>query len=325
MVTVLTRRRFCLAGAATALAHGLPAQTPPASVAAIEHDRILAEAMVAMHGKPGYLAESAVSIAALSAAFLMTRDERYATAAKVYLDSATSTFISELDVAPTLVSLLPCAEIARASSFLVDAIDLKQPNAFFADLLRWLNEARAPVVQRDTKDHRASAWLLLTAALARSQREETILAACAHRLKTPTLRNQIDANGYFPQEMATPNPYRNTLFNFDLLAGACQLLSSSFDDLWDYELADGPGLRSVAAALYPVIADPAKWPGVADAKHFRELPGRRPALLFCGRAYHRPEYVALWESTPATIPADIADSFPIRQPLLWITRAEHGL
>jgi hypothetical protein len=125
--------------------------------------------------------------------------------------------------------------------------------------------------------------------------------------------------------MATPNPFRNTLFNFDLLAGACQLLSSSFDDLWDYELADGPGMRSVAAALYPILATPSKWPGVADAQHFRELPGRRPALLFCGRAYHRPEYVSLWESTPATVPPDIADSFPIRQPLLWITRAEHGL
>jgi hypothetical protein len=325
MVTVLTRRRFSLNAAAVVLAQRLSGQSPPRDVAALEHDRILLEAAAARRETPRSAADLSAVIAVLTAAFVLTKDESYAKATQPLLLKATAKLISTASQPPTVVSLIPYAEMARASSFLVDALDLTQANAFFADLMQWLNEARTPVIERDTKDHRASAWLLLTAALARSQREEKILAACAHRLKTPTLRNQIDANGYFSQEMATPNPFRNTLFNFDLLAGACQLLSSSFDDLWDYELADGPGLRSVAAALYPVIAAPSKWPGVADAQHFRELPGRRPALLFCGRAYHRPEYVALWESTPATVPADIADSFPIRQPLLWITRAEHGL
>jgi hypothetical protein len=325
MVTVLTRRRFSLNAAAVVLAQRLSGQSPPRDVAALEHDRILLEAAAARRETPRSAADLSAVIAVLTAAFVLTKDESYAKATQPLLLKATAKLISTASQPPTVVSLIPYAEMARASSFLVDALDLTQANAFFADLLQWLHEARTPVIERDTKDHRASAWLLLTAALARSQREEKILAACAHRLKTPTLRNQIDANGYFPQEMATPNPFRNTLFNFDLLAGACQLLSSSFDDLWDYELADGPGLRSVAAALYPVIAAPSKWPGVADAQHFRELPGRRPALLFCGRAYHRPEYVALWESTPATVPVDIADSFPIRQPLLWITRAEHGL
>jgi hypothetical protein len=325
MVFVLTRRRFALTAAAAALVRGLPAQSPPREIAALEHDRILFEAAAARRETPRSAGDLSRVIAVLTAAFVLTKDESYAKAAQPLLLQATATHVSQLLQPPTVVSLIPYAEMARASSFLIDAIDLKQVNTFFTDLLQWLNEARNPVIERDTKDHRASAWLLLTAALARSQREDKIVSACAHRLKTPTLRNQIDANGTFPQEMATANPYRNTLFNFDLLAGACQLLSSSFDDLWDYELTDGPGLRSVAAALFPVIAAPSKWPGVADAQHFRELPGRRPALLFCGRAYHRPEYVSQWQSMPASIPPDIADSFPIRQPLLWITRAEHGL
>ena len=55
--------------------------------------------------------------------------------------------------------------------------------------------------------------------------------------------------------MATPDPLRNTLDNFDLLTGACQMLSSPFDDIWHDELVDGVSLRNAAAFLFPILAD----------------------------------------------------------------------
>jgi hypothetical protein len=228
----------------------------------------------------------------------------------------------------SVVELVPFAEIAVALRFLVDVLPadtLTAVNAFLSDLLAWLNTEHSFVIARDTKDQRASAWLLVVSALARSQHNEKVLDECRHRLRTPTLRNQITADGHFPQEMATPNPLRNTLFNFDLLTGACQMLSSPFDDVWHYELVDGVGLRNAAAFLFPILADRAKWPGVSDAVAFREVPLRRPGLLFAGRAFNRPEYVDLFRSLPTAVPESLAASVPIRQPLLWTTRAAHGL
>lgn len=286
------------------------------------------------------------TVATLTAASLITSDTGYAKRAAEHIrawlltqgtriqpsfEFAGCTPGTEKGTPAGVVDLVPLAEVARALSFLTDNAgfgeeDLEAIHAWFADLLTWLNENRSAFIARESKDHRASAWLLLAAAIARFNRDENALEALRKRFRAPTLRNQIRADGVFPQEITTPNPYRNTLFNFDLLAGACQLLSSPFDLLWDYELIDGIGIRVVAAYLFPVIAHPEKWAFVADAQHFRDLPGRRPGLLFAGRAYSRPEYVELWRSTPATPPPDdIADTFPIRQPVLWTARALHGL
>ena len=320
----LTRRRFALTAAAALATTRLPAQSTP-SAGSIEHDHILADAALALKAHPVALLDVSAAVAALTAAFVLTKDETYARAAESHLNRWLPAPISTLTTPPTVVSLIPIAELARSTSFLIDLIDPTKINAWLVDCATWLTTARDPVIARDTKDHRASAWLLIVSAIARSQRDETLLDQCRHRLRTPTLRNQIDEVGRFPQEMATPTPLRNTLFNFDLLFGACQLLDSPFDPLWNYELVDGVGLRTVAAYLYPILKDMRIWPGVADPDHFRDVPLRRPALLFAGRAFSRPEYIDLFRSLPTIVPAALAASVPIRQPLLWTTRAAHGL
>jgi hypothetical protein len=246
-------------------------------------------------------------------------------------DLAGCTPDSSIGTPAGIVDLAPLAELIRSTSFLVDSQALSPDeftalNKWFADFAIWLDTNRNARIARDTKDHRASAWLLVRSAIARALRDDNGLEDCRRRFRHPTLRNQISEDGVFTQEVATANPFRNTLFNFDLLAGACQLLASPFDPLWDFELEDGPGMRSAVAYLYPLINNPAKWPYVSDADHFRELPGPCSALLFAGRAYDRPEYVELWRKLDAKpIPEDIAASFPIRQPLLWTERAAHGL
>jgi hypothetical protein len=287
-----------------------------------------------------------VNVACLSAAYVLTHDEQYARRAGEHLrawfvlentrmrptgDRAGREYGSEAGTPTGINDFTPLAELIRSTSFLVDSNALAEDeldimNQWFLDFASWLDTNRTAKLARDTRDHRASTWLLIRSAIARATRKDADIEDCRKRFRAPTLRNQIDANGVFPQEVSTPNPYRNTLLNFDLLAGACQLLASPFDLLWDYDLQDGPGMRIVAAHLYPVIAHPEKWNYMADADHFTELPGPRPALLFAGRAYNRPEYVDLWRKLDAQpVPANLAEAFPIRQPLLWTERAAHGL
>jgi hypothetical protein len=215
------------------------------------------------------------------------------------------------------------AEVAQAVAFLpLDDSTAEGVEGWFVEYLAWLTTSRLAGLARDRKDHHASSWLLQVASFARLTGNEVVLADCRHRFKAMTIRAQIDATGLFPHELTSTAPYRDSLMNLDLLAGVCVLLATRFENLWEYELQDGPGMRAALARHYPFMQDRNSWPYPADIDGFTSLPGRRPSLLFAAQAFKRREYAALWqrlEQDPGHDSApEIVHSFPIRQPLLWV-------
>jgi hypothetical protein len=236
-----------------------------------------------------------------------------------------------------ILETLPLVEVAQAIPFLVasaalDDSSLASLHAWFAAYLGWLSTsedsgARLPALARDHKDHHATSWLLQASAYASlavtrgdaPRSEDTALTDLRHRFKSVTLRSQISAEGTFPHELGSATPYRDSLFNLDMMAGICRLLSTRFESVWDYQLEDGPGMRSAIAYHFPFILERDRWPFRADAQHFSELPGRRASLLFAARVYQRPEYAALWKTLPPDPPTpDVLRTLPIHQPLLWV-------
>jgi hypothetical protein len=281
-------------------------------------------------------------IAALTAAFVVTKEPRYASRAVAHLrawfvEPATS-MTPNLRYAQVILPAkagrpegiiegLPLAEVAKAVEFLVGSEALAGPDRtgverWFSDYFEWLNTARMAGLARDDKSRHGSSWLLQAAAMAHlNQADDRPLTVLRHQYKSNTIRAQILADGTFPRELATPNPYRNTLFNLDMLAAVCLLLSTRFESVWDYELQDGPGMRVVIARIYPYILHRGAWPYPADASHFNDLPLRRSSLLFAARAYDRPEYAELWKALPPdTSVPELQHSLPLRQPLLWVAR-----
>lgn len=218
-------------------------------------------------------------------------------------------------------------EVAKAIPFVVSAgVSTEAQQAawlsWFRDLAGWLDTARLAGLARDSKDHIGSAWLLLRVSCAALLGDEASLTSLRHRFRTPTLRAQIRADGTFPHDLTTSNPYSNCLFNLDLLAASADLLSTRFESAWEYELQDGPGMRAAIARHAPWIADRKTWPYPADVRHFTQLPARRPALLLAARALQQAQYASVWRTlSPAepTIPA-LLRTFPLRQPLLWTVR-----
>ena len=284
-----------------------------------------------------------IYVPALTAAFLLTNDASYAQQAVKHLrawfiDPATRMTPSLLyaqTIRPAktgrfegVAEAVHLAEVVQCLLFLnnsealteSDHITLKK---WFAEYFEWLNTSRLAGLARDNKSHHGSSWLLQAAAIAHLTQvaDDAPLTTLRHQYKSSTIRAQIVANGTFPRELSTPNPYRNTLFNLDMFAGICLLLSTRFESVWDYELQDGPGMRTVIARLYPFILDRGTWPYVADVQYFNDLPIRPPSLLFAARAYDRPEYADLWKRLrpDPTIP-ELQRTFPIRQPLLWVAR-----
>lgn len=283
------------------------------------------------------------NVPALACAYVLTKDERYARHAIAHLHAW---FVSpETSMTPTLefAQVIPpaktgrpegliegvhLAEVAQSVPFLANSealppADLITIKKWFTGYLDWLNSSRAAGLARDMRDHNGSSWLLQAAACAHliADTDDRVLTTLRNRFRASTIRAQISFDGTFPRELTTPNPYRNTLFNLDMLAGACELLSTRFESVWEYELQDGPGMRVAIAKLYPFIANRRSWPYRADAAFFTDLPLRRPALLFAARAYSRPEYAETWRTLPPdTSNLELDRTFPIRQPLLWVTR-----
>ncbi len=302
-----TRRSFLSFSALTmlrprvTLAQVLPAApTTRPRIAEIDHDRILAAAQRALAEppKPGkdpknpqspeYLAFT-LAIPALAAAAEIDPENsgRYSAAAGTLLHAWLLAPDTRLPTTPAYAAFegvadrSALAETAVALPFLTLEPELRAGvKQWFAEYLDWLTNNRTALLARDAKTHHGSSWLLQSAAFARLSGNDTLLAELRHRFKTVTLRAQMEASGFFPHELPTPNPFRDSLYNLDLLAGACVQMTTRFESPWDYELQDGPGMRAAIARFTPYIANRAKWPYPADQTHFKLLPGRRPARVF---------------------------------------------
>jgi hypothetical protein len=242
-----------------------------------------------------------------------------------------------------ILETLPLVEIAQAIPFLAvsealtDA-DRSELQGWFAAYLKWLTDPqdsgpRLAALARDRKDHHGSSWLLQVSAYTLLTAPETgapkdedrSMTELRQRFKRVTLRAQISPDGRFLHELGSETPYRDSLFNLDMIAAICQLLSTRFDSVWDYQLEDGPGMRGAIAYHFPLIEDRAKWPYRADNVHFQELPGRRVSLLLAARAYQRPEYAALWvKLRPDQGSLDVQRTIPVQQPLLWVRQPRRG-
>jgi hypothetical protein len=283
-----------------------------------------------------------INVAALTAAFVLTKEDRYAQHAIAHLKawfiepntSMTPSLLYAQIIPPAktgrfegIVEAVHVAEIVQSIPFLSNSESLTQSDLtalqkWFADYFNWLTTSRLAGLARDHKSHHGSSWLLQASAIAHfNQADDRPLNALRHQFKSSTLRAQIVADGIFPHELTTADPYRNSLFNLDMLSAICLLLSTRFESVWDYELQDGPGMRTAVARHYPYILDRGAWPYRADATYFTDLPVRSPSLLFAARAYNRPEYADLWKTLRSDpVVPELQRTFPIRQPLLWVAR-----
>ena len=285
-----------------------------------------------------------IDVPVLTAAYVLTKDAQYAGHATAHLRAWFVTpetrmnpglvYAATIPPAKTgrlegVVEAVHLAEVVQCLLFLVNSGALTEADAeglkrWFREYFDWLNTSRLAGLARDNKSHHGTSWLLQAAAIARMQEptDDAPLTRLRHQYQSSTIRAQMLADGTFPHELTTANPYRNSLFNLDMLAGICLLLSTRFDDVWSYELQDGPGMRSAIARHYPYLLDRGAWPYRADATDFMQLPVRCPSLLFAARAYSRPEYAELWTRLPGDPKKpELQRTFPIRQPLLWVTRA----
>jgi Alginate lyase len=280
-----------------------------------------------------------VEMPALSAAWTLTGDRRYAEQARRHLrawfvDAATRmnpslTYAQAIHGITTgrgtgiidtihLVEVARAIEVLRRGGALPDA-ELRPIREWFADYLRWMTTHPNGIEEREAKNNHGTCWVMQVAAFASLTGDTAQLDMCRARFKTVLLPTQMGADGSFPLELARTKPYGYSLFNLDAMATTCQILSTRRDNLWTFELPDGRGMQKALAFMAPYIRDKARWPHPHDVQYDDEWPMRHASLLFGGLALDEPRYVALWKTLKAdSTVEEVVRNFFVRQPLLWI-------
>jgi Alginate lyase len=288
-----------------------------------------------------------IRVPALTAAFLLTGDKRYAHRAadhlRAWFVTPSTRMNPNLQYAQAvqgvstgrnygIIDTLHLVEVARAASFLSPGVmssqDAAACNAWFAQYLDWLTTSDRGQQERDTLNNHAMCWALQAAEFARLTNNTAVRNDVYRRYREILLPNQLAPDGSFPKELTRTKPYSYSIFNFDIMATLCQSLKgAALDpgarslgaDALAFQLPDGRGLSRAAQFIYPFIKDKATWSWPHDVQHWDALPVRSPGLLFSGIAFHQQPYIELWRTlNPDPTDKEIIRNYPIRQPLLWV-------
>ncbi len=283
-------------------------------------------------------------VPALVAAWLITRDMRYAQHAALHLRAwflnPATMMNPSLDYAQAIYGITPgrgtgvidtlhLIEVTRAARHLeksgaLTPEEVRGIRNWFAQYLNWMQTSKNGKEEEAATNNHGTCWVAQAAAFAALTGNRETMILCRDRFKKGLLPTQLAPDGSFPLELARTKPYSYSLFNLDILAVVCQIASleeGSENNLWQFTLSNGNRYKKAMDFMLPYISDKSKWPYKQDVEYFDDLPNRQPSLLFAGLAYREPKYIALWRTLrPDPKTAEITRNFPIRQPLLWVTQ-----
>jgi hypothetical protein len=279
------------------------------------------------------------AVAALGAAYKITKEDHYATKAaelvRVFFIDPQTRMNPSLNYAQAIPGITPgrgigiidtlhlievplaVQELAKSKAFPAEVVaGVKQ---WFRDYSDWMITSKNGQDEANTKNNHAVAFWLQIACFAQLTGDEAKLAESRRRFREVFLPQQMAADGSFPQELRRTKPYAYSIFQLDNLTALAQIASTPMDDLWRFELVDGRSLKKAMAFLYPYLADKSSWPRPPDVQAWDGWPARQPSLLFAGLAMRETKYLELWRRlAPDPTDAEVKRNIAITQPLLWL-------
>ncbi len=279
------------------------------------------------------------AVAALGAAYKIAGQDRYAVKAadllKVFFLDPSTRMNPHLKYAQAIPGVSPGRGIGIIDTLHLIEIpvaieSLEKSKSFppevaagmrrwFAEYLDWMITSKNGQDEANTKNNHAVVFWLQAAVFARFTGNNKILTECRRRFTEVFVPGQMAADGSFPAELARTKPYAYSIFQLDNMTTLCQVLSDSGEDLWDFELADGRGIRKAVDYLRPFLADKSSWPLKPDVQAWEGWPARQSSLLFAGLAFRDKSDLDLWRKLPAD-PTDpeVQRNIAITQPVIWL-------
>jgi len=279
------------------------------------------------------------SVAALAAGYLITGNKAYAAKAcqfvrEFLLDERTKMNPSLLysQAIPGICSgrsigiidTLHMIDVPKALAVLQNAPGVDQEviagaRGWFAQYLHWMLTHPYGIQEMNADNNHSVCWFVQAAVYAEFTGNLSVLEMCREKYKTVLLPQQMALDGSFPRELERTKPYGYSIFVLDNMAVLCQVLSTPEDNLWEYELADGRGIKLGFEFLYPYLVNKASWPYPSDVMHHDAWPVAMPSFLFAGLALRDKRLIALWHKLDQNPQNDeVRRNIGIRQPILWV-------
>jgi hypothetical protein len=279
------------------------------------------------------------AVAALAAAFEITRDERYAAKAaellRVFFLDAQTRMAPHFRYAQAIPGVSPgrgvgiidglhLIEIPKAAAALAGSPAFQPAltqglRQWFGEMAAWMTTHPNGLEEARADNNHSVAYFLQLAVFAGFAGDAERVALSRRRFKEVLLPGQMAPDGSFPRELARTKPYGYSIFQLEIVVTLCHVLSGEAENLWSLELKDGRSVRRAMDFLYPYLADKSKWPYRRDVEHWDGWPVRQSSLLFAGLAYDESRYLDLWQRLEADPKdAEVRRNMPITQPILWI-------
>lgn len=190
---------------------------------------------------------------------------------------------------------------------------------WFAQYLQWVTTHKYGIDEMNAANNHGTCWVMQVACFAKFTGNQQLMDLCRGRYKNILLPGQMAPDGSFPKEIKRTKPYGYSIFNLDAMATICQILSSTTDNLWDYQTADGRSVKKGIEFLYPFIKDKKKWPYRQDVMYWEFWPVAQPFLVFGANAYHEQQWLNTWKTLDHTpTEPEVIRNLPVRHPVIWI-------
>lgn len=223
-----------------------------------------------------------------------------------------------------IIDTLHLIDVAAAVHILKEASELDREildgvTRWFTAYLHWMQVHPQGIEERNEPNNHGLCWFVQAAAFARLTEDTALLTWCREQYKVQLLDKQMAPNGSFPRELARTKPYAYSLFTLDNFVTLTHLLAIPDDNLWEFQLSDGRGLRHGISFLLPYIENKSTWPYDKDVECDEYWPVGMSFLLLAGLAYESDELLHLWRSLDTNPQqAEVRRNMAIRQPLLWL-------
>lgn len=278
-------------------------------------------------------------VGALASAYLVTGDEKYVKHAFVHINAWLTNPATMMN--PNLlyaqaikgittgrgigiIDTIHLMEVAQGIARMQDAAcvdkeNLKAVKKWFSEYASWITTHQNGIDEMNAQNNHGSCWVMQLAAFSKLIGDKDKLDFCKTRYKNVLLPDQMAENGSFPKEISRTKPYGYSLFNLDVIATICQILSTPDDNLWEYTTSKGLNMRKGIDFMYPFIKDKSTWTSPQDVMYWDNWPVAQPALLFAAKAYADERYFDLWKSLDHTpTMEEVERNLPVRNPLIWV-------
>lgn len=277
-------------------------------------------------------------VGSLASAYLVTGDEKYVKQAFIHINAWFTNPSTMMN--PTLlyaqaikgittgrgvgiidtIHLMEVAQgiICMQNASCVDKENLGVIKQWFSEYSNWMMTHPNGIEEMKAKNNHGSCWVMQLASFSKLTGDKEKLDFCSTRYKNTLLPEQMGEDGSFPLEISRTKPYGYSLFNLDVMATICQILSTPDDNLWEYATAKGLNLKNGIDFMYPYIKDKSAWTHSKDIMYWDNWPVAQPALLFAAKAYNEETYFDLWKSldlNPTEV--EVERNLPVRNPLIW--------